>query len=87
MSFVPFQDSLALAPLPRIPRADLEEAMHLVSPDRQVLKGAAALPALLRMMPGGAPLAWLYRLPGAPWLAARVYRLVAGNRHRLGCDT
>lgn len=87
LSFAPFQDPEALAPLPKIPRAELEQAMHLVSPDRSVLKGAAALPAILRLVPGGAPLALLSRLPGAPWLAACVYRIVARNRHRLRCDS
>jgi predicted DCC family thiol-disulfide oxidoreductase YuxK len=85
LSFVPFQDPGALAPLPRVPRSELEQAMHLVAPDRRVLKGAAALPAILRLVPGGAPLALLYQMPGVPWLAAGVYRIVARNRHRLGC--
>jgi predicted DCC family thiol-disulfide oxidoreductase YuxK len=58
------------------------DAMHLVTPERRVLKGAAALPAILRLVPLGALLAPLYRLPGAPWLADRVYRVVARNRHR-----
>jgi predicted DCC family thiol-disulfide oxidoreductase YuxK len=87
LSFVPFQDIEALAPLPHIPRAELEQAMHLVAPDREVLKGAAALPAILRLIRGGPPLALLYRLPGVPWLAARAYRMVARNRHRLGCGS
>ncbi|MFI5206556.1 MAG: thiol-disulfide oxidoreductase DCC family protein [Gemmatimonadales bacterium] len=84
LSFVPFQDSEALARLPNVPRDDLERAMHLVAPDREVLRGAAALPAILRLIPGGAPLALLYRLPAAPWLAARVYRMVARSRYKLG---
>jgi predicted DCC family thiol-disulfide oxidoreductase YuxK len=82
LSFVPFQDSRALEPLPAIPRSELEQAMHLVTPERQVLKGAAALPVILRLVPFGWLLAPLYRLPGAPWLADRVYRMVARNRHR-----
>jgi predicted DCC family thiol-disulfide oxidoreductase YuxK len=87
LSFVPFQDSGALATLPKIPRAELEEAMHLVAPDRGVLKGALALPAILRLVPGGGPLALLCRVPGVPGLLARVYRQIARSRHRLGCGS
>jgi predicted DCC family thiol-disulfide oxidoreductase YuxK len=86
-AFVPFQDSVALATLPGIERKELEQAMHLVSPDGSVLKGAAALPAILRLVPGGKPVAPLLRLPGASWLAARVYRMIARSRHRLGCGS
>ena len=61
--------------------------MHLVSPAREVFKGAAALPAILRLLPGGSPLALACRIPGVPWLSARVYRTIARNRHRLGCGS
>ncbi len=87
LSFVPFQDSGALAPLPKIPRAELEEAMHLVGPAGGVLKGASALPAILRLVPGGAPLALLCRVPGVPGLLGRAYRQIARNRHRLACGS
>jgi predicted DCC family thiol-disulfide oxidoreductase YuxK len=84
---VPFQDAHALAGLPAIPRSALEQAMHLVSPEGLVLPGAAAAPALLRLLPGGALLAPLFRLPGVGWSADRVYRIIARNRHRLGCGS
>ncbi|MFI5278853.1 MAG: thiol-disulfide oxidoreductase DCC family protein [Gemmatimonadales bacterium] len=86
LSYVPFQDSEALASLPPMPRRDLEQAMHLVA-GPSVLRGAAAVPAILRLLPGGTPLALLYRLPGVPWLAERVYATIARNRHRLGCGS
>lgn len=87
LTFVPFQDHAALAPLPGIARAELEQAMHLVSPARAVFKGAAALPAILRLLPGGVPLALACRVPGAPGLLGRAYRAIARNRHRLGCGS
>jgi predicted DCC family thiol-disulfide oxidoreductase YuxK len=83
VAMVPFQDERALRNLPPIPRAALAEAMHLVAPDGSVWAGAAAAPVLLKLLPGGAPLANLFRLPLAPRLAAAVYRRVARNRHRL----
>lgn len=87
LGFAPFQTEDALAALPPIPREALEQAMHLVGPDDAVLAGAAAAPAILRLLPGGRAVAWLFAVPGVPWLAARVYRAVARNRHRLGCGS
>jgi predicted DCC family thiol-disulfide oxidoreductase YuxK len=84
---VPFQQPGALYGLPAIPRAALESAMQLVSPSGEVCAGAAALPALLRLLPMGSPVAALFRIPGVPALAARVYAAVARNRHRLGCGS
>jgi len=84
---VPFQDEEALAALPPIPRQALEAAMQLVSPSDAIRAGAEAAPALLQLLPGGRPLAVLFRLPGIPALAARVYAVVARNRHRLGCGS
>lgn len=84
---VPLQDRAALAQLPPIPLASLEAAMHLVGPDGSVRASAAAAPAILRLLPGGALLAALFRVPGVPAVAERVYRAVARNRHRLGCGS
>ena len=84
---VPFQAEDALVGLPSIPRAALHQAMHLVEPDGAVLAGAAAAPAILRLVPGGTPLAWVFAVPGVPRVAGAVYRVVARNRHRLGCGS
>ena len=85
LAFLPLQDERALALLPAAPRSAVEAAMHLVAPDGGARAGAAALPQILRLVPGGRPLATLFSLPGARWAADRLYRLVARNRHRLGC--
>jgi predicted DCC family thiol-disulfide oxidoreductase YuxK len=55
---------------------------HLVEPDRAVASAGAAFPPLLRRLPGGRPLAAL--AAAAPRLTERGYRLVSGNRDRLG---
>jgi predicted DCC family thiol-disulfide oxidoreductase YuxK len=85
--YLPFQDQAALAALPPVARSDLEQAMHLFAPDGAVYAGAAAAPALLRLMPGGAALAAVFAVPGVPVLAAQVYRVIARHRHRLGCGS
>lgn len=61
--------------------------MQLVGPDGSVRAGARAAPVILRLLPLGRPLAWLFAVPGVPWVAQRVYRVVARNRHRLGCGS
>jgi predicted DCC family thiol-disulfide oxidoreductase YuxK len=87
LRFVPFQDAVVLAALPGIPRAALEQAMHLVSPDGTLAAGAAAAPAILRLLPGGRVLTRLFAVPGVPRVAAQLYTAVARNRHRLGCGS
>lgn len=55
---------------------------HLVDGDgRRASAGAAAAP-LLRLLPGGRPLAWWF--DRAPRLVDRAYARIAGSRDRLG---
>jgi predicted DCC family thiol-disulfide oxidoreductase YuxK len=55
---------------------------HLVDADGTVRSAGAAFPGLLRLLPGGAPLAAL--TARAPRATDRAYRWVAGNRSRWG---
>jgi predicted DCC family thiol-disulfide oxidoreductase YuxK len=64
-----------------LPGMDTEERMrswHLVEPDGTVHSAGAALPPLLRMLPGGRPLAALAAT--APGLTSRAYEWIARNR-------
>ena len=70
---------------PSVPRSDLEAAMHLVAPDGRVWTGARAVEELLRLLPRWRLGAWTFRIPGVRLVAGWVYRMVAGNRHALGC--
>jgi predicted DCC family thiol-disulfide oxidoreductase YuxK len=65
----------------------LDRAMHLVLPDGRILAGADAVPEILRRLPRWRHAAWLFRVPGVPAVARRVYGMIARNRHRLGCRT
>lgn len=58
------------------------EAMHAVTRAGTVRTGGAALPDILRVLPGGAPIARL--AASAPGLTERAYRAVAARRDRLG---
>jgi predicted DCC family thiol-disulfide oxidoreductase YuxK len=55
---------------------------HLVDEEGRVRSAGAAFPPLLRLLPGGRPLAAL--TARSPKLTDRVYRWVAGNRSRWG---
>ena len=58
---------------------------HLVTPDGRVHSAGAAAPPLLRLLPGGKPLAAL--LAAFPEGTERAYRTVARNRDRLGVSS
>ena len=86
LRFVPLQDAAEVARLPLVPRASLEKAMHLFSPDDAIFAGAAALPPILGLLRGGWLAGWIFLVPGVTWLAAKVYRIVAKNRTSSDAD-
>lgn len=79
------QERAAVEGLPHIQDEDLDRAMHLVTPDGRVFRGARALEPMLRYLPGGGFLRPLLFIPGVQSLADLVYARIAANRHRLGC--
>ncbi|HSG82119.1 MAG TPA: DUF393 domain-containing protein [Gemmatimonadota bacterium] len=70
-----------------VTRRAAEEAMHLVSPDGAVWRGAEAARETLELLPRFEALAWLFRIPGAMFVAERVYQWIARRRHRFGCSS
>jgi predicted DCC family thiol-disulfide oxidoreductase YuxK len=64
-----------------VPGEELD-SWQLALPDGTVRSAGAAFPPLLRLLPGGAPLAWLTgRFPG---VTERAYRWVADRRSAFG---
>jgi predicted DCC family thiol-disulfide oxidoreductase YuxK len=57
------------------------DSFHLVAPDGSVRSAGAAMGPLAQLLPGGRPLAAVFR--AFPRLTERAYRLVANNRNRL----
>ena len=70
-----------------VTRDAAEQAMHVVSPTGRVWRGAGAARQVSKLLPSLRPLAWLFHVPGAMFVAERVYRWVAKRRHRFGCDS
>jgi predicted DCC family thiol-disulfide oxidoreductase YuxK len=65
-----------------MPEGERLASWHLVDGDGTVRSAGAAFPGLLRLLPGGPPLAAL--TARAPRANDRAYRWVAGNRSRWG---
>jgi predicted DCC family thiol-disulfide oxidoreductase YuxK len=63
-----------------VPESRRLESWHLALPSGSVLSGGAAMAPLARMLPGGKPLAFLFR--AFPRMTNRAYDYVAGHRDR-----
>ncbi|NWF70197.1 MAG: DUF393 domain-containing protein [Chloroflexi bacterium] len=70
----------------RYPQVDYEAAMgaiHVMTPDGQMVAGFAGIRRLLRELPLGFPLWLLLHLPGMTWLGNRVYGFIAKHRYTI----
>lgn len=79
--FVPIASERAAAIAPGLTREDLLEAIHCVTPEGRIHRGARAIRFLGWRMPLLVPAALFLSLPGVIWVAERVYQFV--SRHRL----
>jgi predicted DCC family thiol-disulfide oxidoreductase YuxK len=79
---VPIQEAEGASLLGHMQPERRLDSWHIATASGDVFSGGAALPAVLRQLPGGGPLAWLFaRFPG---LTDRGYRWVAANRSFFG---
>ncbi|MDP9296049.1 MAG: DUF393 domain-containing protein [Actinomycetota bacterium] len=79
---VALQDAEARELLRGMPPQHRMASWHLVTPDGRVYSAGAAVGPLLRLLPGGTPLAVF--ADGFPRTTARAYAAIARNRGRLG---
>jgi predicted DCC family thiol-disulfide oxidoreductase YuxK len=82
LSPVALQDPEADRLLPVLDHETRMASWHLVGPDGRVHSGGAAAALLLRLLPGGRPLASL--AAAMPKTTDRLYRFVVGHRNQLG---
>jgi predicted DCC family thiol-disulfide oxidoreductase YuxK len=82
---VPTPNTSVMARYPWIPPEAYAQAVQLVGPGGETWQGAAAIEKLLDVLPHGALLGWVFRLPYAGRLIDRFYRWFARNRYRFGC--
>ncbi|MCB1089083.1 MAG: DUF393 domain-containing protein [Verrucomicrobiae bacterium] len=79
--FVPIASEQAAEIAPHLTREDLLEAIHCVTPEGKIHRGARAIRFLGLRMPLLVPVALFLWLPGVIWVAEKVYQFV--SRHRL----
>ena len=79
---VPIQSPEGEWMLASVPEGERLNSWHLVEPDGTVHSAGAAFEPLFRLLPGAAPAKALAGV--SPRLTERAYRLVAGNRGRIG---
>ena len=80
---LPISDPGCREVAPSVDRAQLLEAIHCVTPEGTIHRGARAIRRLSLRIPLLFPLGLLLWFPGVIWIADRVYAWVARNRHSL----
>jgi predicted DCC family thiol-disulfide oxidoreductase YuxK len=85
IEIVPSQNTSVHARFPWIPAEAYAESVQLVGPSGRTWQGAAAIEELLRVLPRGELLGWVFRIPFVDAVADRFYRWFARNRYRFGC--
>jgi predicted DCC family thiol-disulfide oxidoreductase YuxK len=85
LEVVSSQQQGVMARFPWIPPGAYAEALQLVAADGTTWQGAPAIEELLRILPRGRLIAWVFSVPYVRVLADRFYRWFARNRYRLGC--
>lgn len=82
---VPYQNTTVLDRFPWIPAEEYAQAVQLVGPGGRTWQGAAAIEQLLKVLPRGGLLGWVFRVPLVGGALDRFYRWFARNRYRFGC--
>ena len=80
LALVPLSDPRAKEIAPRITREDLLEAIHCVTPEGSVYRGARAIRFVGMRLPLLVPLALFLWVPGVIFIAEIVYRWISRNR-------
>jgi predicted DCC family thiol-disulfide oxidoreductase YuxK len=73
------------ARFPWIPPGAYADALQLIAADGTTWQGAAAIEQLLNILPKGAAVSWLFKIPFVRGIADRFYKWFARNRYKLGC--
>lgn len=81
VEMVPLKDERAKEIAPDITREDLLEAIHCVTPNDQIHRGARAIRFLGMRIPLLVPVGLFLWIPGVIRIAEKVYAFVSRNRH------
>lgn len=80
LALVPLSDAHAREIAPQLTREDLLEAIHCVTPERKVHRGARAIRFVGMRLPLLLPVALLLWIPGVIQIAEIIYAFVSRNR-------
>ena len=80
LALVPLSDSRAQEIAPQLTREDLQEAIHCVTPERRIYRGARAIRFVGMRLPLLVPVALFLWIPGVIFAAEIVYQWVSRNR-------
>ena len=65
---------------PSVGREDLQEAIHCITPEGAMHRGARAIRFLSMRLPLAVPLGLFLWIPGVIWVAEKVYMWISRNR-------
>jgi predicted DCC family thiol-disulfide oxidoreductase YuxK len=86
LEIISSQTSGVYARFPWIPLRAYVESMQVIrSSDGKTWQAAAGLEELLKVLPKGGLVSWLFRIPFARPVADKFYGWFARNRYRMGC--
>lgn len=80
---MPLSHPQTAAIAPQLTREDLLEAIHCVTPEGRIYRGARCIRFVGMRMPLLIPVALFLWLPGIIWIAERIYMWVSRHRHLL----
>jgi predicted DCC family thiol-disulfide oxidoreductase YuxK len=86
LEIIPSQAPGARERFPWIPASAYAESVQVIrASDGETWQAAAALEELIKVLPKGRVVSWLFNVPFARPLADRFYGWFARNRYRMGC--
>ena len=77
---VPIKDPRSAKIAPSVGREDLQEAIHAITPQGAMHRGARAIRFLSMRLPLALPLGLFLWIPGIIWIAEKVYMWISRNR-------
>lgn len=86
LEITPSQDAGVRARFPWIPQQAYTESVQVIrTRDGKTWQAAAALEELVKVLPKGRLISWLFKIPFMRPLVDKFYRWFARNRYRMGC--
>lgn len=83
LRLAPLTDPVAQEKAPHLTREELLEAMHCVTPDGKIFRGARCIRHLGMKLPILLPIGLFLYIPGVIQVAEKIYMLISANRYHI----